>query len=86
MSTNDGRINHQVLKVAISSEKFKERFKDALSGPSREAFINAVPITLFSGQEAPLSATTSNPQDRFEATAAFLFLPDIDVRAGSQKG
>lgn len=83
MSANNGRVNEQVLHIRVSGERLMKLLEDALPAPTREPFIDSVPVAILSGQEPPLCAAASDPQDGFEKLATILLLPYICVWMGA---
>jgi hypothetical protein len=80
MSANDSRVNEQVLQIGVTGKGLMQLLEDALPTPTRESFIDCVPVTILGRQESPLCAAAGNPQDGFEKLAAILLPPDISVR------
>jgi hypothetical protein len=78
MSAHDGRVKHELLHVAVRRKMLEQLFKDLEFTPSGEAFINRVPVTVLAGQESPLRAGASDPQDGLEKTAT--------IASGSEPG
>lgn len=54
--------------------------------PADKALIHAVPVAVFSRQQAPLGSAAGVPQHPFDKSPALSFLPDIQLRAGPQEG
>ncbi len=80
MSADNGRVNQQMLHVGVPGERLMQLFEDAVLTPTREAFVDGVPVAALGGQQSPLRAAASNPQHGFEELAAILLSPDIGVR------
>lgn len=53
--------------------------------PSREAFIDAVPIAILGREQAPLRATAGDPEDGLKKTATLGLLADINGWEGAKK-
>ena len=80
MGANNGRVNHQVFHISVSGKRLMELLEDPLMTPTREPFIDGVPVAILLWQESPLCAAASNPEHGFEELAAILLAPDIGVR------
>jgi hypothetical protein len=70
MSADNSRVNQQIFHITVRRKMLEQLFKDAERTPTGEAFINGVPVAILFGQESPLRARASDPQDGFEETAA----------------
>jgi len=60
--------------------------KDLEVTPPREAFINRVPVTVLAGQESPLRAGASDPQDGFKETTYIASGSEPYLGTGFQDG
>jgi hypothetical protein len=69
VSADNGGVQKQIFKVAVCAQVFKELFKDAAFAPSGKAFIDGVPVAVFSGQVAPLRSGSGYPENGFEEPA-----------------
>jgi hypothetical protein len=69
-----------MLHVGVGGERLMKLLEDALATPTREPFIDGVPVAIFRWQQSPLCAAASNPQHGFEELPAILLAPDIGVR------
>ena len=85
MGANNGRVNHQVFHIRVSGKRLVELLEDALAAPTREPFIDGVPVAILRRQESPLRAAASNPQHGFEELATILLAPDIGIRMRAQE-
>ena len=80
MGANNGRVNEQMFHIGVTGEGLMKLLEDALPTPTREPFIDSVPVAVLLRQESPLCAAASDPQDGGEKLAAILLLSDISVR------
>jgi hypothetical protein len=80
VSADDSRVNEQVFHIGIAKERLMELLEDALPAPTREAFIDGIPVTVLCGKQSPLCAAAGDPQHGFKELTAILLPPDIGVR------
>ena len=85
MSTYYGAIDNQVFHIWVVGEVLMHSFPDALVTPAGEPFVDAVPVAVGLGQQAPLGAATGHPEDGFHEASAVGFGPNVKGRAGAQE-
>lgn len=81
MSAYYGAIDDQVFHIRVVDEVLMHSFPDPLVTPAGEPFVDAVPVAIGLGQQAPLRAATGHPEDGFHEASAIGFLAHIDVGA-----
>lgn len=85
MRTHDGTVRHQTFQIGVFGTEGKEGLEDVLFTPTREAFVDAVPIAVSGRQEPPLCAAAGNPEDSGQELATFPLRPDIHIGTRPQK-
>ena len=86
MRSHDGSIDHHAFHVSVSCEVLEHGNPDSTFSPSIKSFVNTVPITVFFGEESPLSTTTGHPEDRVDESFAESSLTDVKVSSGLKVG
>ena len=81
MSANDGAVNQQVFQVWVSGAKLMQLLKYASFSPTGKAFIDGIPIAVGFGQQAPLSARASDPEDGRKEALALPLGTNMYIRA-----
>jgi hypothetical protein len=81
MSANDSAVNEQVFQIRVSRAKLMQLLENPGIDPARKAFIGGIPVAVFFGQQAPLSARASDPKDSGKEALALPFGPDVYFRA-----
>jgi hypothetical protein len=85
VSANNGRIEHDIFHIGISGEVFKHLLPYADFTPATESFVHAIPLAIFSREQAPLRPTPQYPKHGFDKTPSFSSRPDLDLGAISQE-
>ena len=73
------RVDHEVFHVRIIYEMLMHSFPDTLVTPSGEPLVNTVPLAILAGQQSPLGAAASHPQDGFYEETTFGFLSSVNI-------
>ena len=81
MSANDGAINEQVFQVRVRGAKLMQLLEYASFSPTGKAFIDGIPIAIGFGQQAPLRAAASDPEDGRKEALALPLGTDMNLRA-----
>src|SRR5258708_26010582 len=67
--TYDCRIDHDVLDFRLACQCIHNPLPDTFASPAREADVHRMPSAKLCRQVAPWTASTGNPQHRFEKPA-----------------
>jgi len=86
MGTNDRAVENQMFHIGIICKMLMHEFPDALVTPASKSLVDAVPIAVSFGQQAPLGTAARDPQYAFQEEAAGCFLPYVDARTIAQEG
>ena len=86
MGANDSAINDQVLHVWVVCEVLMHLLPDLVVAPAGKALVNAVPLTIFSRQQAPLTATPCDPKYALDKPAALNGITNVSAGTITQKG
>ena len=86
MRPNNGAVDNQVLHIRVIGKVGMHLRPDAMVAPAGEPFIDGVPGTVFTRQEAPLGPGSGYPENALEKTATLARLTDIGARMPAQKG
>ncbi len=81
MSTHDSAVNNQAFHVGVLGEVTVHPLPDAFLGPTHEAFVYGVPLTILRRKESPLRPAACDPQNGFNESSAFRFVANVDIRA-----
>jgi hypothetical protein len=97
--SDDSGIDHDAFHIGIFSEILEHGLPDSAFCPAIKSFVNSVPVTIFFGQESPLSTTAGHPQngvDEARAARQVLFceqeaftesgLTNVEVGSGLEVG
>ena len=52
-------------------------FPDLVVAPTGKTLVDAIPVTVFFGQQSPLGSAAQDPQDSFDKPPAFSFFAGI---------
>lgn len=85
MSANNGCVEHDIFHIGIIGEVFKHLLPYAGFTPSTEPFVHAIPLAIFSREQAPLRPTPQYPKHSFDKPPPFSRRPDLDLGAISQE-
>ena len=85
MRSDVGCIDHYGFHVGIAGEVFEHRFPDSAFRPAVEAFVNAVPVAVFLGQESPLDTAAGHVENGVNEAFASCWFADVEIGSGSQK-
>jgi len=81
MRPHGGAIQNQVFHIRVISKLLVHVLPDQLVAPTGEAFLNAVPVTIFFGSLPPLGTSAQNPVNAVNKTATVGFVPGVNIRA-----
>jgi hypothetical protein len=85
MCSDDGGIDHDTFHVSIVSEILEHCTPNSPFSPSVKPFVNSVPVTIFFGEESPLSTTAGHPEDGVDKAFAVADFSDVKVCSGFEK-
>src|SRR4051794_13580752 len=71
MCPNYRAINHHVFHIRVAGKIRHHCFPDTIVAPARKTFVDAVPLPVFGGQQAPLRSAAAYPHHRFHEAATF---------------
>ena len=79
MSSQNGAVQHYILHIRISDKVLMHIFPHFVVAPARKAFVDAIPVAKLFRQQAPLRATTQDPEDSFHEKSAFGLVPHVNT-------
>lgn len=85
MCPHDGAIEQQAFLIGAVGTGKEELFPDARFIPACKAFVDAVPFPEAFGELSPLAASSTDPDDTIDESAALSTLADIDAGTATQE-
>jgi hypothetical protein len=85
MRPHNRPVDHQVFQVWVAGKIRQHRFPNPIVTPARKAFVHTVPLPVFGGQQAPLRAAATYPQDRLNEAAALPGRANINASLALQR-
>src|SRR5690606_2999106 len=80
MCPHNRAVYHPIFQIGIVSKVSQHPFPYPGGTPAGKAFIHTIPVAIFSGQQAPLCATTPDPLHGFNETTALCLVSHIGIR------
>ena len=85
MGPHYGAVNNEMFQVWVLGKTMMYSFPDASITPAGKSPVDAVPFPILLGQQSPLSAAASHPEQAFNEAAAISFLTDVHLWATTQE-
>ena len=85
MRANDGAVNEQVFEVWVSGTKLVQLLEDTSLSPAGKTLIDGIPVSIFFGQQSPLSTAARNPKDGRKEVSALPLCADMNLWARAQE-
>ncbi len=83
MCPDDGAIKDQVFHIRVIGKMLVHLLPNTVVAPAGKAFVDAIPVPVLLGQQAPLGTTPGDPEDTFDKTTALTFLTNVSAWTGS---
>jgi len=77
MGSYDGAVQQDILPIRVSGKMLMHIFPYLVVAPAGKALVDAVPVAVFFGKQAPLGSAAQDPQDGFDEQSTFCFIANI---------
>ena len=78
MGAANSTVNNKRLHIGVSGEVLVHLGENPFVAPIAKPLVDGVPIAINGRYKSPLCTATSHPQHRFDESASFSFVADID--------
>ena len=86
MGPHNRAVHNPMFHVRLVGKVSEHAFPDALLTPPSEAFVDAIPVAILFGQEAPLRSRAVNPEHGFQEATAGCLVANVNMWVASKKG
>lgn len=77
MGSYDAAIQQDILHIRVIGKMLMHIFPYLVVAPTGKALVDAVPVTVLFGKQAPLGSAAQHPQDGFNELSAVSFIARI---------
>jgi hypothetical protein len=77
MGSHDRAVQQDILHIRVIGKMLMQILPYLMFTPARKALVDAVPVTVFFGKQAPLGSATQDPQNSLDELPALRFLASI---------
>ncbi len=86
MGADNRTVEDAMFHVWVEGEVLKHTLPNTFVTPAGEAFVDAIPVAIRGGQEAPLCARSVDSQHGFQEAAAGCLIANVSMWVAPQKG